>query len=398
MAAEVEVKRRRDGTRYVQPYLGRSKVTGRAIRPYKSFPAEMTDEEVERAAREWLATVAPIADMGAAMRVGELLDLYVDSIESSGGKANTVRNYRSWARTYARGISSLSPGSVTTWMVERLYEDLLDHGGTRGDGLSAQTVRSFSWFLSGAFRWMVQMQICASNPCADARRPSPARSEADAFDADAMGVLVPALSSEMRAGCLDARGAARRCAAFLAWLALHTGLRVGEACALRRSDVRADGTLHVCGTVVEVVGVERQEGTKGRPYRNVATSAGILADVREHEAWEAGWLSSQGVRADGSTPLATVDGGWLRPTLVSREFRAIADDYGLPRSASFHTLRHTHATVLLTSRKADMRAVQERLGHADVATTQRYYGHVLPGRDGQVADDFAEIAAGYVAD
>ena len=41
---------------------------------------------------------------------------------------------------------------------------------------------------------------------------------------------------------------------------------------------------------------------------------------------------------------------------------------------------------------ADMRTVSERLGHADVATTMRIYGHVLPGRDEQAADLFAEVA------
>lgn len=388
----IKVKRHRDGRRYVQPYLGRSKVTGRAIRPYKSFPDDMTDAEVEEAARKWVATVGAALDLGVSCRLGELLELYVDGLERAGGRANTVRNYRRWARTYALPLAGMDPRSVTTWMVERLYNELLEHGGRDGGPLSARTVRSFSWFLSGAFRWLAQLGVCETNPCADARRPTPNEFEAMALSEEAMGVIVPALVHEMR---VDARGRAestRRCAAFLAWVALHTGVRVGEACALRRGDVQGRGILHVCGTVVEAGGIARQEGTKGGPGRNVALDARLMAEIRRHVAWEDGVLGRSGLASLPGLPLATVDGSWMRPTAVSREFRAIADDYGLPPEASFHTLRHTHATWLLLSGKADMRTVQERLGHADVATTQRYYGHVLPGRDQQMADLFAEVS------
>lgn len=377
--------------RYVQPYLGRSKVTGRAIRPYKSFPADMSDREVEDAARRWLATVGAAIGLGVSCHLGELLEAYVDSIEQSGGRANTVRCYRAWARSYALPIASLNARGVTTWMVERLYAELLAHGGRDGQPLSARTVRSFAWFLSGAYRWLVQIGVCETNPCAGARVPMPAQSEAFALDEEAMGAIVPALRQEMAEGATDARSALRRCVAFLAWVSLHTGVRVGEACALRRADVQGRGVLHVCGTVTEVGAVERQPSTKGGRSRNVSISGDLLACVRRHVEWEDSLLGRGGVVSLGSLPLATVNGGWLRPSAVSREFRLIARDYGLPPEASFHTLRHTHATWLLLN-KADMKTVQERLGHADVATTMRIYGHVLPGRDQAMADVFDDVA------
>lgn len=395
MSSEVKIKRQPDGTRYVQPYLGRSKVTGRMIRPYKSFPPEMTDEEVEEAARRWLATVGAALELGTACRLGELLEAYVDSIEQSGGRANTVRNYRSWARSYAAPIASLDARSVTTWMVERLYSDLLLHGSRGGDPLSPATVRSFAWFLSGAYRWLIQMGVCEVNPCRDARIPVPMQAEAFALDEGAMGAIVPALAQEMEEDARDARSALRRCSAFLAWLSLHTGVRVGEACALRRADVQARHVIHVCGTITEADGVTRQPSTKGGRSRNVSISTGDMAVIARHIEWEDSFLGRKGIASLGGLPLATVNGGWLRPTAVSREFRLIARDYGLPPEASFHTLRHTHATYLLLSGKADMKTVQERLGHADVATTMRVYGHVLPGRDQLMADIFADVSSRF---
>ena len=44
---QIVIKRDADGKRYVQPYLGISKVTNRAIRPRKGFPADMTDDDFE---------------------------------------------------------------------------------------------------------------------------------------------------------------------------------------------------------------------------------------------------------------------------------------------------------------------------------------------------------------
>ncbi len=65
----------------------------------------------------------------------------------------------------------------------------------------------------------------------------------------------------------------------------------------------------------------------------------------------------------------------LHPDLLQRAFKRASRRAGVDRGASCHTLRHCFATHLLES-GADIRTVQELLGHADVATTQ-IYTHVL---------------------
>ena len=61
----------------------------------------------------------------------------------------------------------------------------------------------------------------------------------------------------------------------------------------------------------------------------------------------------------------------------------------MPEGTSFHSLRHTHATWLLMH-GCDMRTIQERLRHSDVATTLRFYSSVMPGRDSGAAELFSE--------
>ena len=108
-----------------------------------------------------------------------------------------------------------------------------------------------------------------------------------------------------------------------------------------------------------------------------------------------GWQDSAGlVRARPSLTLCCSPGGSLmRPSSVSSAFTEMRRELGLPEGTSFHTLRHTHATWLI-SQGVDIKTVQERLGHAKISTTLELYAHVLPGRDEMAARAFGELMGG----
>lgn len=54
---------------------------------------------------------------------------------------------------------------------------------------------------------------------------------------------------------------------------------------------------------------------------------------------------------------------------------------------SFHTLRHTHATIMLANGE-NVKVVSERLGHARPAITLNFYAHVMPNMQDQAAENF----------
>jgi integrase/recombinase XerC len=133
-----------------------------------------------------------------------------------------------------------------------------------------------------------------------------------------------------------------------------TGMRVGEVTALRLGDLTWTGELRVLG--------------KGRKERVVLVNAAAEDALRRYVEHGRGLL---GVRTDHDRVFVNARGGPLTERgirlIVDRHIRIAAFD----RHISPHVLRHTFATHLLDG-GADLRTVQELLGHASLNTTQVY--------------------------
>jgi integrase/recombinase XerC len=139
------------------------------------------------------------------------------------------------------------------------------------------------------------------------------------------------------------------------------GLRVAECCGLRTDDCDLDRGL------VTVVG-------KGSKIRRVPIGAPAFDALRA-------WLArGRAALAQPSSPADAVFLNQRGHRLSPRDARRVLERYPLPdgRALHPHALRHAYATHLLEG-GADLRAVQELLGHADLATTQ-IYTHVTRDR------------------
>ena len=129
------------------------------------------------------------------------------------------------------------------------------------------------------------------------------------------------------------------------------GLRISEALSLKRSDAPLRDSLRVVG--------------KGSKERVVP----VLPVVRE--AVDA-YLAALPYALDPDAPLFRAKrGGPLGPRPIQALMQRLRGRLGLPASATPHALRHSFATHLLGA-GADLRSIQELLGHASLSTTQRY--------------------------
>jgi site-specific recombinase XerD len=286
---------------------------------------------------------------------GWQIEAFVSSLTAAAPATTTayardVRRFAAWAE--AKGVEA--PGAVDRLFVRRYLAALTTEGKARRTiARSASSLRRyFAWLVrSGAIEADPTTRLSA--PKGDARLPHVLR-------ADELHVLL----DDPPARVLDDDAAVRGRDDAVVELLYGSGLRVSELCGARLEDVDlARRRLTVWG--------------KGGKQRPVPLSEGAVQALGR-------WL-----RAGGRLSLAGPEAGDAlfvnrrgRP-LGPRDVRRILDH----RSATPthpHALRHTFATHLLDG-GADLRAVQELLGHADLATTQ-IYTHVSRERLRRVFD------------
>jgi integrase/recombinase XerD len=291
-----------------------------------------------------------LAEPGLSVRT------YLDHLSVERGlAANTLSSYRRDLRRYdafldEAGIDDLdavTEATVAAFLV-RLREGDPDH-----PPLSAASAGRTVVAVRGFHRFCVADGLATSDPAAAVRPPTPAKR------------LPKALPLADVEAILEAAGAAGTTLALrdraLLEVLYGTGARISEAVGLDVDDLdRIDGTVLLRG--------------KGSKERLVPVGSYALAAVEAYLTRARPELVA--TAAPGSSGRAgalflNARGGRLSRQSAWTVLVRAADRAGVTRDVSPHTLRHSFATHLLEG-GADVRVVQELLGHASVTTTQIY--------------------------
>lgn len=204
--------------------------------------------------------------------------------------------------------------------------------------------------LRGFFKYLQQKKRIAGDPTAGVKNPKTERRQPRALNADeAVALVSPAVGAAAADGSVEA---CRDLA--LAELLYGSGLRVSEALGLDLDDVDvAQGIVRVMGKGGKQRLAPLSDASRER-LRDYQRRRGELAPALTEKAL---FLGSRGAR--------------LNRRQAGRIIDALAQEAGLAKHAHPHMLRHSFATHLLES-GADLRSVQELLGHARLTTTTRY--------------------------
>jgi integrase len=160
-------------------------------------------------------------------------------------------------------------------------------------------------------------------------------------------------------------------------LALATGARRGEVLALRWKNTDLDRAIvDVVESVEQTKGNLRIKPPKSDSMRSITLPSFAISELRRQKKQQAEDLLRLGVRqSDDTMVCARANGETLTPKALTLAFsRRVRSIDGFP-PIHFHSLRHTHATQLL-SNGVHPRVAQERLWHANVALTLNIYSHV----------------------
>ena len=225
-------------------------------------------------------------------------------------------------------------------------------------GLRAQSLapRSIALHLSawrGLYAWWGRDGLVASNPAQAVRAPKAARPLPSALAVDQAVALADAEADTGRPELL-ARDQA------IVELLYGCGLRIGELLGLDlAAGADAAGWIDRDDAMAHVLG-------KGRKRRAVPVGRPALDALAQ-------WLALRPALAAAGEPALFVSqrGGRLTANQLRKRLQAQALRAGLPTRVHPHMLRHSFASHLLQS-SGDLRAVQELLGHASIATTQVY--------------------------
>ena len=150
------------------------------------------------------------------------------------------------------------------------------------------------------------------------------------------------------------------------------GLRISETARLKITDI--DSTRMLL----------RVDQGKGNKDRYTLLSQVALETLREYwkEYRPKNWLFPKDTKAEDHVPIDT----------IRQTFKRAKNEASITKPASCHTLRHSFATHLVQNR-ADIRSVQQMLGHADISTTQ-IYTHMTDAHLRKSYDQFHPRAKG----
>jgi integrase/recombinase XerC len=284
----------------------------------------LTGEAARQAFLEWLATERRAAVLTVEAYGGDLAG-FLGFLTGHLGAEPDLEQLR-----------TLRLADLRAWLAHEANEGA--GNATRARHLSA--VRSFYRFL--ARRHGVDNPALKLITAPRARKPLPR-----ALAPEQARLVTDDIAEMADTAALQARDTA------LFTLLYGCGLRIAEALALNVRDAPAEGA----DTVLRVLG-------KGGKERIVPVLPAVRQAIGE-------WLRLHPDRAPGGPLFLGARGKRLDAAVAQKVLRDFRRLNGLPEHATPHSLRHSFATHLLAG-GADLRSIQDLLGHASLSTTQRY--------------------------
>jgi integrase/recombinase XerC len=283
-------------------------------------------------------------------RVADYLDHLAKERDVS---PNTVRAYDRDLREFVGFLSRYYGGSAWSWQgVDRIaMRGFLGHLSKRGLGKRsmARTLSAIRSF----YRYLHRNEIVDTNPARTVGAPKLDKYLPGYLDRAQIDLLFQ--MAEFRASegkFVDVRNLA------ILELFYSTGMRLSELQGLNRGD------LDMVSQQVKVRG-------KGRKERIVPIGDHAIVALRQYEGKRDDLLRALGQKADRNAVFIGKTGKRIGVRAVQQTISKLLDRIDEDAGLSVHSLRHTFATHLLDA-GADLRAVQELLGHASISTTQIY--------------------------
>ncbi|MGH3366676.1 MAG: tyrosine-type recombinase/integrase [Nocardioidaceae bacterium] len=274
---------------------------------------------------------------------------------------STLAAYRSYLNKQfypafgTRRLNKLTPALIQDWVTTAKHQ-----------GLSPRSIKKYHVLLSSIFRRAVADQILVRNPCEHTELPKVIARKSPTLSPDEFDQLISAVPERYR---------------LMVETFIETGTRWGELVALRPRHIDfLRRTLTVEETIVEISMTHSPTGQrfipKPYPKDNESRTFGVRQDwldaIAEH-------INTEQLGRDDLLFTTKVGTPISRNSFRTHVWLPAVKVSGIDYPVRIHDLRHAHASWLLAG-GSDLKSVMDRLGHAQIQTTQKYL-HALPDAD-----------------
>jgi integrase len=355
--------------------IGRDPETGK--RKQKWFSGFKTKREAERAMAEKVAEVSRGEYIEpSTMEVKEFFHMWLKEEVKPNRSDATFDLYKSFTNQHIiPGLGGIPLNKLTTIHVHQFLNALSEKG------VSHTTSKYILRTVKVALNWALNMQLIPKNPAANLQ-----------VSAQQSGTGIKVWSREEVNHFLKAARNSKFYAAF--YLAVTTGMRIGEILGLKWEDVDLDRGVVSIRRILQrtSAGIKLVDQTKTAHSRRSVNISPTTVDVlKSHQVKQKEEMIRYNYR-DADLVFTSRNGNPIEPRNLRVYFKKIAKQVDLPL-IRFHDLRHTHATLLL-QQGVHPKIVSERLGHASISMTLDTYSHVIPSMQKEAADTFDQILGG----
>ncbi|MGE5559388.1 MAG: tyrosine-type recombinase/integrase [Bacillota bacterium] len=310
---------------------------------------------------------------------GEWLDTWYNVYARAKLRPTTWLNYGYWIEKHIKpAIGGHLFFKLETKHIQQLYNE-------KAGILSPRSVRMLHTIINSSIEQAIKEGKLVRNPAKAAILPAKEKKEAVYMTERQIRDFLGSIKGD------------RWFPAFM--LAVGTGIRLGELCALRWESVDLEkGSVRI----KESTGLAKNEGGKrktkrvilppktARGLRTVPVPGEVLGVLKKWKARQSAEKLQLGkAYRDQGYVFAWEDGHMLAPGSLSKYFRELMDAKGL-REFHFHTLRHSFASMLIKKGES-IKVIQELLGHSTITTAIDTYSHVEPEIKNKAAEKINEL-------